>query len=107
LTLVTSDPAFFATGRLAVIATLKGDPVAVPNRPPQLEDNLQLGVAGDPLGLALGLVWLILLAAAACAAWLLRYRMPRSVLYLYAAPVISALALLTYANLDSLLPGTM
>lgn len=107
LTLMTSDPAFFATGRLAVVATLNGDPIAVPHRPPQLEDEIQLGVAGDPLGLALGLVWLLLLAIAGYTAWRLRDRMPRSVLYLYAAPVITALALLTYANLDSLLPGTM
>ncbi|MGH7749400.1 MAG: sortase, partial [Candidatus Dormibacteria bacterium] len=59
LTLITSNPAFFATGRLAVIAKLDGDPVAVPSRPPQLEDANQLGVAGDPLGLALGLIWLM------------------------------------------------
>lgn len=107
LTLVTSDPAFFASGRLAVIAKLDGDPIAVPSRPPQLEDNLQLGVVGDPFGLAVGMLWLTMLVVASYAAWRLRHRMPRTVLYLYAAPVITTLSLLTYANLDNLLPGTL
>jgi len=107
LTLVTSDPAFVATGRLAVIATLQGKPIAVPTRPAVLLDPAQLGLTGDPLGLALGVLWLNLLVVAAFLTWRWRRRVPRSVLYLFAAPVLAALALLTFANLDSLLPGTM
>jgi sortase A len=107
LTLLTSEPAYVATGRLAVIATLKGKPVAVPTRPAALMDATQLGLAGDPVGLALGVVWLNLLIGAVFISWRLRRRLPWSVLYLFAAPVITTLALLTYVNLDSLLPGTM
>ena len=107
LTLVTSDPPVIATGRLAVLATLQGKPVALPNRPGAPEGAQQLGLIGDPLGLAVGLVWLLLFVITAGVTFRLRTRLPRTLLYLYAAPVITALALLTYANLDSLLPGTM
>lgn len=107
LTLVTSDPPVIATGRLAVVAKLQGKPLAVPSRPGAPEGAVQLGLSGDPLGLALGLVWLLLLVFAAGVTWRLRSRVPRTVLYLFAAPVLTTLTLLTYANLDSLLPGTM
>ena len=107
LTLVTSNPPFIATGRLAVIAKLKGEPVAVPTRPATVAESPDLGLAPDPIGLTVGLLWLILLVAFAYAAWRWRHRFPRSVLYLLAAPVVATLALLAYANLDGLLPGTM
>ncbi|MBV8527581.1 MAG: class E sortase [Candidatus Dormibacteraeota bacterium] len=107
LTLFTSDPALIATGRLAVVAKLQGDPIALDKRPATLLDAGQLGLAGDPIGLALGIVWLNALIAVVVIGWRLRHRLPRSVLYLFAAPVITTLALLMFANLDSLLPGTM
>lgn len=107
LTLVTSDPALVPTGRLAVVATLKGKPLAVPTRPAALEDIGQLGLTGDFGGLVLGLVFLELLTGAVILTWLLRRRVPRAVLYLFAAPVMTTLVVLTFANLDSLLPGTM
>ena len=107
LTLVTSDPPLIPTGRLAVIATLKGPPVAVATRPPALESATQLGLTGDFGGLGLGIIWFELLVVAAVLCWMLRHRLPRSVLYMFAAPVMTTLALLTYASLDSLLPGTM
>lgn len=107
LTLLTSDPALVATGRLAVIAKLQGEPIALDKRPATLLDATHLGLAGDPAGLALGLLWLNLLIAAVLTGWWLRRRLPRSILYLFAAPVITTLALLVFANLDTVLPGTM
>lgn len=107
LTLVTSDPPVIATGRLAVVAKLQGKPLAVPSRAGSPEGAEQLGLSGDPLGLSLGLVWMLLLVVAAGVTWRLRNRFPRTVVYLLAAPVLTALTLLTYANLDSVLPGTM
>ena len=107
LTLVTSDPAYIATGRLAVVAKLNGNPVAVATRPSVLDDRQDLGLIGDPLGLGIGLIWSGLLAGAVFAAIRLRRRLPPSVLYLFAAPVVATLALMACASLDSLLPGTL
>jgi LPXTG-site transpeptidase (sortase) family protein len=107
LTLLTSDPAFVATGRLAVTAALSGKPLAVPTRAAVAAGATDLGLAGDPLGLGIGLIFLNLLCAAAWMAWRVRHRLPSSVIYLFAAPVMLTLALLAFASLDTLLPGTM
>jgi sortase A len=107
LTLLTSDPAYVSSGELAVTAKLQGEPLAVATRPPVLTGTGDLGLSGDPIGLGFGLIWLELLAAAAWLAWRLRTRLPGSILYMFAAPVMLAMALLAFSNLDSLFPGTM
>jgi sortase A len=107
LTLVTSDPAFVATGRLVVIAKLKGLPIAVPNRPPVFTSVTELGLAGDPLGYALGLVSIEILGAAVVLAWWLRRRWPLSVLLLFGVPVFAGLLLFCFSSIDRLLPGTL
>ena len=107
LTLLTSDPRFIASGRLAVVAMLHGAPLALAARPPVPTGNVDLGLSGDPIGLALGFVWLELLATAAFVAWRVRQRLPRSVLYMFAAPVMLTLAMLAFSSLDSMMPGTM
>lgn len=107
LTLITSDPAYLATGRLVVSAILQGRPVGFATRPPVLVGTADLGLAGDPLGLALGLVGVELLAAAMWITWRLRGRWPPAVLYMLSAPLILALLLFSFTNVDSVLPGTL
>lgn len=106
LTLITSDPAYLATGRLAVVATLKGLPTAVSQRPPRLVGDSDLGLAGDTLGLGLGMFWGELLLVVLFIGWRQRGRWPAAVIYLIAAPLALALIVLTFSTLDLLLPGT-
>ena len=107
LTLLTSDPAFIASGQLAVVAKLRGEPLAVATRPQVSASPADLGLSGDPVGFWVGFVALELLVATAWLAWRLRSRLPDTVLYMYAAPIMLALVLLAFSNLDSLFPGTM
>jgi sortase A len=107
LTLVTSDPAYLATGRLVVVAVLQGRPLSVDLRAPAFVAPSDLGLSGDPLGLGLGIIWGELLAAAIWVAWRLRRRWPAAVVYLLAAPVVVSLAVLTFSSFDLLLPGTL
>jgi hypothetical protein len=106
LTLITSDPAFIASGRLVVEASLRGLPLDVSHRRPVLVGNLDLGLTGDPLGLALGLVWAELLGLTLFLAWRYRHRWSPEVLYLLTAPVVLILMVLTFSSLDLMLPGT-
>jgi sortase A len=107
LTLVTSDPAFVASGRLVVQAQLQGLPLDIARRRPVLVGATDLGLAGDPVGLALGLIWAELLALVLWLAWRHRHRWSPEVLYLLTAPVGLVLAVLTFSSLDLLLPGTL
>jgi LPXTG-site transpeptidase (sortase) family protein len=107
LTLVTSDPAYFASERLVVVAMLVGTPVDVPSRPTASVGAADLGLATDPLGVWPVLIWAQLLAAAAWVTWRLRERLPRTVLLMFAAPVIAALSLLAFSSLDAILPGLL
>ena len=107
LTLITSDPAFVASGRLVVKAKLQGRPAAVATRAPALVGSSELGLDGDSLGLGLGIIWGELLLAALWLAWRWRNRWPAVVVYLIATPVVLALAVLTFTSFDLLLPGTL
>jgi sortase A len=106
LTLITSDPAIFASGRLVVEASLIGLPLDVAHRAPVLVGNADLGLTGDPLGLALGLIWAELLGLTVFLAWRYRHRWSPEVLYLLTAPIVLILAVLTFSSLDLMLPGT-
>lgn len=106
LTLLTSDPAFVASGRLVVEASLQGLPLDVAQRPPVLVGAADLGLTGDPLGLALGLIWAELLGLTVYLAWRYRRRWSPEILYLLTAPVVLILAVLTFSSLDLMLPGT-
>ena len=107
LTLITSDPAYLASGRLAVVAMLHGKPVAVARRAPALVGATDLGLTGDPLGLGLGIIWGELLLAGIWVAWRMLRRWPHAVVYLIAAPTLLALCVLTFSSFDLLLPGTL
>jgi sortase A len=106
LTLLTSDPAFIASGRLVVEASLQGPPLDLAQRPTVLVGAADLGLTGDPLGLALGLIWTELLGLTVYLAWRYRHRWSPEVLYLLTAPVVLILAVLTFSSLDLMLPGT-
>jgi sortase A len=106
LTLITSDPAIFASGRLVVEASLIGLPLDVAHRAPVLVGDVDLGLTGDPLGLALGLIWAELLGLTVFLAWRYRHRWSPEVLYLLTAPIVLILAVLTFSSLDLMLPGT-
>jgi sortase A len=106
LTLLTSDPAFIASGRLVVEASLQGLPLDLAQRRTVLVGAADLGLTGDPLGLALGLVWAELLGLTVYLVWRYRHRWSPEVLYLLTAPVVLILAVLTFSSLDLMLPGT-
>jgi sortase A len=106
LTLVTSASAF-SSDRLAVTATLDGNPVGVATRPFAPAGADQLGTSGDIAGLYLALLWTIALVAAVVAS-MRAYRMwPRTAAYLVTTPVLLMLVVLIYRSLDSFLPGTL
>jgi sortase A len=107
LTLITADPALVGSGRLVVVASLQGNPLDIAHRRPVLVGTADLGLTGDPLGLALGLIWAELLALSLFLAWRYRHRWSPEVLYLLTAPVVLILAVLTFSSLDLLLPGTL
>ena len=106
LTLMTSDPPFFASGRLVVQADLKGRPVALASRPRVLVGQADLGLTGDALGLGLGIIWGELLLVVLWVLWRLRRRWPGTVLYLIGVPLTLALLVLTFASVDMLFPAT-
>lgn len=107
LTLVTSDPAYVSSARLVVVAMLIETPVDVPNRPQAPIAAADLGLASDPLALWPALLWVQLLAAAGWLAWRMAGRLPRTVLLMFAAPVLTALALLAFSSFDAVLPGLL
>ena len=108
LTLVTSDPPYLFTGRLVVVAMLQGHPVAVPTRTPPTVTASDLGLAPDPTWLAPAFVLLqVLIAAIWMAGRMRRKYWPASVTYMFAGPVIVALAIATVLILDRALPSTI
>lgn len=107
LTLVTSDSAYFPSGRLVVVAKLRGTPLDVSTVSQPLYDPDELGLSGDVLGFGLGLVWLLLLVAVVWVQPRLPREWPSRVRYLLTTPVVAALILLIFTSVDRLLPSTM
>ena len=106
LTLLTSDPAFVATGRLAVVAKLQGNPLGIAKRPTVSVGSNQLGLEGDASGLVMFLVWTPLLVLALWGARRLYRKLPARATYLLTTPVILMLLWLVFENLSRVLPGT-
>jgi sortase A len=106
LTLVTSKSPT-SSDRVAVIAKLHGDPVAVPQRPQAFAGSDQRGTSGDASGLLLAIIWGALLAATVTVAVRLHAIWPRAAAHLVTTPVILLLLWLIFQSLDLLLPGTM
>jgi sortase A len=108
LTLITSDPAYRATGEIAVVAKLRGKGLQAPGplplaptgeRPGQTTNESEWGrilLWGELLAVAIGVTW-----------YLLRRRWSTAVTYLLAAPILIALAFLFYGAVDTLLPPSL
>lgn len=108
LTLVTSAPAYLATERLAIVATLDGDPVP-PLEVPRATviDASESALAGDASGWSGVLLWGQLLVVTVGAGWILSRRWHAPSAWLLTAPLALALVLLLYESLDRLLPATL
>ena len=107
LTLITSDPAYTASGRRAVVAQLQGRPAARLQRTPAAVADDELGLSGDRGALALVIVSSELLILTLIAAAFLYRRWARGPTYLLTTPVIVALLFLLFENFDRLLPATL
>jgi sortase A len=106
LTLLTSDPAFFASRRLVVTASLRGDAFAASADPTPVT-RAELGLAGETGALLPLVLWLeVLLIAAVGASWLWR-RCTRWSAYVVSVPVLLAVTWLLFENLTKLLPATL
>jgi sortase A len=106
LTLVTSDPAFFASRRLVVSAHLIGEPFA-PSADATAVTRAELGLAGETSAVLLLVLWLeALLIVAIGATWLWR-RWTRWSAYLVSVPVLITVTWLAFENLARLLPATL
>jgi sortase A len=108
LTLVTSEPRFTPSGRLAVIATLQGKPVSSPAEPrPLAVGDDETGLRGD-IGAAGPLIlWLELLVLVGAGGVFLARRWSRWATYLLGAPVVLALLVLLFDSLNRLFPATL
>jgi len=113
LTLVTAHPAFQASERLVVVATLEGEPIGVSAK---AEDDIgtavvltpdELGRDGDATAWAPALLWAELLAIAVVVTRRLTRGRSRPTAWLLAAPVIVMLAVLFFESANRLLPSTL
>ena len=106
LTLVTSDPAFFASRRLVVTSHLLGRAFAASADPTPVT-RAELGLAGQTDAVLPLVLWLeVLLLAAVGATWLWR-RWTRWSAYVVSVPVLLAVTWLVFENLTKLLPATL
>ena len=107
LTLVTSAPAYSASGRLAVIATLTTAPATDPPTVTQVVPESETGLTGEPGKAAPLVLWIeVLVAACVAGAWYSRRISPR-VARLLMTPVVVALLWGAFGLLARLLPATL
>jgi sortase A len=108
LTLVTSDPPIIASGRVGLIATLQGDPLAAPIlvHPVHLSP-VESGLSGDFSGLGMATLFSFLLGFTIWAAWRLYHSWSPVATYLITTPIVLGLMFALFENLDRLLPGTI
>ena len=108
LTLVTASSGFFPKGRLAVIATLVGKPLADTTAPIFRAQTAQLGLADDPASGLLAIFWGALFFAILCgSAWLVRHWDQPVVVYVLAVPILLLIALFTCESVIGFLPATV
>jgi sortase A len=107
LTLITSAPEYRASGRLAVIAELDGDPAAQELGPIAVIPADETGLTGQPWALApLLLLVQALIGTLLAAVWFAR-QMSQRVAWLLAAPVTAALLWAIFGCVNRLLPATL
>src|SRR5262249_8262744 len=86
--------------RVAVLAKLHGDPVAVPQRPQAFAGQDERGTSGDSTGLLLAIIWGALLAATVAVAVRLHAIWPRPAAHLVTTPIVLLLLWLLFQSLD-------
>jgi sortase A len=106
LTLVTANPPYVPDGRLAVVASLVGDPAPGPPVVPVNVETSELAITGDRSAVAGVIVWTELLIATLAVCLLAARRWPRRLVWLYGAPTTLALAWASYVSLSQLLPSS-
>jgi sortase A len=107
LTLMTSDPAYRATGRLVATASLVGLPAPQLLQQPVTAAADQVGLAGEPWAAAPLILFLELLAGAFIGALWFRRRISSRVAWLFGTPLAVALLWAIFASLSRLLPATL
>ena len=108
LTLVTSDPPIFATGRLYVEARLTS-PMASAPLPKDAPAVTQRGLSGDPAAIIPAIIWGILFVGSLFVAIAFYRRWTKEIwaVYLLSTPIVLAIALVFFENLYRLLPATL
>jgi LPXTG-site transpeptidase (sortase) family protein len=106
VTLITSEPVL-AGERYALIAELKGSPLASPGGWPTELRQSELGLNTDGGNVVALILWLqLLLVGSLATVWLLRKYSKPSV-YVVMTPVLLLLALLVFDSATALLPSTL
>jgi sortase A len=106
LTLVTSEPALFASRRLVVTATLASQPFQSTDHPSKFGAN-ELGLDGDTGGIVALVVWLeAMLVVALGGVWLFR-RWNAWTAYVIVVPVVLAVSWLIFDSAAVLFPATL
>jgi sortase A len=107
LTLITSDPAYRATGRLVATASLVGLPAPAPVVAPVVIPQDQVGLTGEPWAFAPLMLWLELLAVAIVGALWFRRKISARVAWLLAVPLSIGLLWAIFSAMSRLLPATL
>jgi sortase A len=108
LTLVTAASGFFPRGRLAVIASLVGKPLAGTTEPHFHATSGELGLSSHPISGLLAIFWILAFFALLTAtAWLLRRWDQPVVVYVLAVPVLLLVALFACESVVGYLPATV
>jgi sortase A len=107
LTLITSDPAYFPTHQVQVLAQLVTLPLSPPGETQLAVGAVRNGSGVDRLAFAPVLLWGELFLGALFGAWLLYRRWSPWATHLITTPVLLALMFLLFSSIDRLLPGTL
>jgi sortase A len=104
LTLITSDPPYFPTHQVQVLAQLVTQPLAPPGDVQLAVGAVRNGSGVDERAFGPVLLWGELLAAALVLAWVLYRRWSPWATHLITSPIIVALMFLLFSSIDRLLP---
>jgi sortase A len=107
LTLITSDPAYFPTGQVQVLAQLVTQPLAPPGETQMAVGAVRNGSGIDDRAFAPALLWGELFLAALFLAWFLYRRWSPWATHVITTPIVIALMFLLFSSVDRLLPATL
>jgi sortase A len=106
LTLVTSSPAYQATSRLAIVASLRTAPAPQTLDPAPAIPESEIGLTGEPEALASLLLWAEALVLLAVAAVYVSRRVSPRIAWLFGTPIALALLWAVFGSVNRLLPAT-